>query len=139
MRDQTIIAVDARDVRFPLPQGTGTDAVHSGADYAFATTLLTTDAKNFGTGIVLTLGNGNQLVCRAIEILGQKLIGWDVEELMSKFGEISRQLADDPQLRWLGPHKGVVHFALASLTNACFDIWAMVKRPRRWGLRLVIT
>ena len=61
-----IIALETRDVRFPLPEGAGSDAVHSGSDYAFATTLLMTEAKKFGTGIVLTLGNGNQLVCRAL-------------------------------------------------------------------------
>ena len=81
MHDQRITAIETRDVRFPLLEGAGSDAIHSGSEYAFATTLITTEAKEFGTGIVLTLGNGNQLVCRAIEMLAQKLIGRDVEEL----------------------------------------------------------
>jgi L-fuconate dehydratase len=136
MNDERIIAVETRDVRFPLLEGAGSDAVHSGSEYAFATTLITTKARNFGTGIVLTLGNGNQLVCRAIEMLAQKIVGHGVEELMSNFGDISRQLADDPQLRWLGPHKGVVHLALASLTNACFDLWAKVRGVPLWRLLL---
>ncbi len=96
-----IIALETRDARFPLSEGAGSDAVHSGSDYAFATTLLVTQGRTFGTGIVLTLGNGNQLVCRAIEMLARQVIGRDVEELMSNFGQISRQLANDPQLRWL--------------------------------------
>src|SRR5438093_8422813 len=136
MHDQRITAVETRDVRLPLLEGAGSDAIHSGSEYAFATTLITTEARNFGTGIVLTLGNGNQLVCRAIEMLAQKLIGRDVEELMSNFGEYSRQLADDPQLRWLGPHKGVVHLALASLTNASFDLWAKMRGVPLWRLLL---
>ena len=57
------------------------------------------------------------------------LVGLEIEELMAHFGRMSRRLADDPSLRWLGPHKGVVHLALASITNACFDLWA--KEPRR--------
>src|SRR5229473_3122139 len=136
MHDERITAVETRDVRFPLLEGAGSDAVHSGSEYAFATTLITTEARNFGTGIVLTLGNGNQLVCRAIDMLAQKLIGCDVEELMSNFGDISRRLADDPQLRWLGPHKGVVHLALASLTNASFDLWAKLRGIPLWRLLL---
>jgi L-fuconate dehydratase len=136
MQDERITAVETRDVRFPLLDGAGSDAVHSGSEYAFATALITTEARKFGTGIVLTLGNGNQLVCNAIEMLAPKLIGRDVEELMSNFGYISRQLADDPQLRWLGPHKGVVHLALASITNACFDLWAKIRGVPLWRLLL---
>jgi L-fuconate dehydratase len=60
-------------------------------------------------------------------MLGTSLIGREIEELMADFGAVSRQLAQDPQLGWLGPHKGVVHLALASLTNACFDLWAKTR------------
>lgn len=55
---------------------------------------------------------------------------------MANFGEVSQQLAQDPQLRWLGPHKGVVHLALASLTNACFDLWAKARGLPLWRLLL---
>ncbi len=123
-------------MRFPLHAGAGSDAVHSGSEYAFATTLLSVDSGTFGTGIVLTLGNGNELVCQAIQLLGKRLVGHEVEELMSDFGTISRQMAEDPQLRWLGPHKGVVHLALASLTNACFDLWAKTRDVPLWRLLL---
>src|SRR5438270_2458799 len=139
MNDQRIISLESRDVRIPLPEGAGSDAVHSGSEYAFATTLISTEQTKFGTGIALTLGSGNQLVCRAIEMLGQRLVGFDVQELMANFGETSRQLADDPQLRWLGPHKGVVHPALASITNACFDLWAKVHGIPLWRLLLDLT
>jgi L-fuconate dehydratase len=136
MTQHRIISLETRDVRFPLEQGAGSDAVHSGAEYAFATTLLGSDEKIFGTGIVLTLGLGNQLVCEAIEWLGKELIGQEIEELMADFGVIAQKLAQHPQLRWLGPHKGVVHLALASLTNACFDLWAKSRRVPLWRLLL---
>jgi len=128
--------LQARDVRFPLEHGAGSDAVHSGAEYAFATTLLGSDKSHFGTGIVLTLGLGNQLVCEAIKFLGEELVGWDIEELMADFGRVAQKLAQHPQLRWLGPHKGVVHLALASLTNACFDLWAKTRGIPLWRLLL---
>jgi L-fuconate dehydratase len=136
MKEHQIISLETRDVRFPLHQGAGSDAVHSGSEYAFATTLLGTSGALYGTGIALTLGQGNQLVCEAMELLGQSLIGQGIEELMSDFGEVSRRLAQHPQLRWLGPQKGVVHLALASITNACFDLWAKTRGVPLWKLLL---
>jgi len=62
-----------------------------------------------------------------------------IEELMAEFGKVSRSLADNPSLRWLGPHKGVVHLALASLTNACFDLWAKARGVPLWKLLLDLT
>lgn len=136
MTHHKITSLETRDVRFPLEEGAGSDAVHSGAEYAFATTLLGSDEKIFGTGIVLTLGLGNELVCEAIEWLGEELIGREIEELMADFGTVAQKLAQHPQLRWLGPHKGVVHLALASLTNACFDLWAKSRGVPLWQLLL---
>jgi L-fuconate dehydratase len=136
MTEHRITSLETRDVRFPLEKGAGSDAVHSGAEYAFATTLLKSDEKLFGTGIVLTLGLGNQLVCEAIEWLGKELVGREIEELMAEFGAVAQKLAQHPQLRWLGPHKGVVHLALASLTNACFDLWAKSRGVPLWQLLL---
>ena len=136
MKSHKITSLETRDVRFPLEAGAGSDAVHSGAEYAFATTLLGCDEKIFGTGIVLTLGLGNELVCEAIEWLGEELVGREIEELMADFGTVAQKLAQHPQLRWLGPHKGVVHLALASLTNACFDLWAKSRGVPLWRLLL---
>jgi L-fuconate dehydratase len=56
MGQHRINSLEVRDVRFPQEHGAGSDAVHSGAEYVFATTLLGSEGKIFGTGIVLTLG-----------------------------------------------------------------------------------
>src|SRR5258706_1292827 len=136
MLDSAISSVSTRDARFPLPPGAGTDSVHTNSEYSFAVTLLTGRDGLQGTGIVLTLGEGNRLVCEAIELLARPLVGTAIEELMSDFGRVSRKLADDPSLRWLGPHKGVVHLALASITNACFDLWAKNRGVPLWKLLL---
>ena len=45
---------------------------------------------------------------------------------MANWGSVFHSLADHPTLRWLGPHCGVTHMALASITNACFDQWALL-------------
>lgn len=136
MRACHIQSLRSYDARFPLDEGAGSDAVHSESEYCFAMTLLESDRDVTGSGLVLTLGEGNRLVCDAIEMLGGTLAGMGIEELMADFGSFSRQLADHPQLRWLGPHKGVVHLALASITNACFDLWAKARGVPLWRLLL---
>lgn len=135
-KQHQIASIRACDLHFPLTHGDGTDALHSGSEYAFATTRLRSEHGLQGTGIVLTLGMGNKLVCDAIELLGEVLVGREIEELMSEFGAVSEKLAQHPQLRWLGPHKGVVHLALASITNACFDLWAKARGIPLWRLLL---
>jgi L-fuconate dehydratase len=136
VKPAVIVRVDAQDRRFPLEGGAGSDAVHTAAEYALAVTRLRTDGPLEGCGIALTLGRGNELVYGAIEQLGAALVKREIEELMAGFGAVSRRLADDPALRWLGPHKGVVHLALASLTNACFDLWAKSRGVPLWRLLL---
>src|SRR5258708_30280968 len=74
-----------------------------------------------------------------IEHVAATLAGWDSEELMAEFGTVSKRLADDPALRWLGPHKGAVHLALSSLVNACFDLWAKARGVPLWRLLLDLT
>ncbi|MBZ0296194.1 MAG: mandelate racemase [Anaerolineae bacterium] len=132
----TITGVTTRDARFALQPGEGVDAVHANPQYSYAVTLLQTDSGHSGTGIALTLGGGNDLVCSAIIALAQPLIGQEIEALMATFGRVFKQIADEPQYRWLGPHKGVVHLALASITNACFDLWAKVRGMPLWRLLL---
>lgn len=131
--------IAAFDLRYPLPPGAGSDAVHTNPEYSFAVTYLGTTGTGAGSGITLTLGEGNRLVCEAIELLASPLAGRDIEEVMSNFGVVSRQLANHPVLRWLGPHKGVIHLALASITNACFDLWAKCRGVPLWRLLLDLT
>jgi L-fuconate dehydratase len=135
MSGRFIEFIQTGDVRIPLPDGAGSDAVHSESEYGFAVTLLRS-GNLCGTGLVLTMGAGTEIVCRTIELLAQTLAGTEIEALMAEFGAASRKLADHPQLRWLGPHKGVVHLALASITNACFDLWAKSRGVPLWRLLL---
>lgn len=139
MKSTVITRIDAVDRRFALHGGAGSDAVHTSGEYAFAVTRLHTGCGLTGSGITLTLGNGNRIVCDIVEQLAATLAGREIEELMAEFGVVSRRLADDPALRWLGPHKGAVHLALASLTNACFDLWAKARGVPLWRLLLDLT
>src|ERR1700751_6168801 len=136
MTDCTIQSISIYDARFALPPGAGTDSIHATSEYCLAMTLLSTQNRQRGSGFVLTLGDGNTLVCKDIEMLAKPLQGMSIEAVMADFGNISRKIADHSALRWLGPHKGVVQLALASITNACFDLWAKSRGVPLWKLLL---
>lgn len=132
----TIQQVRTRDARFALAAGEGADSVHADPQYSYAVTELVTNASQVGIGLAFTLGTGNDLVCKVAEKLAEVLVGREIEELMAQFGVVYAQMLDHPQLRWLGPHKGVVHLALSSVTNACFDLWAKSRGVPLWRLLL---
>ena len=135
MGEHFIESIETRDVRIPLPAGAGSDSIHTESEYGFAVTLLRSGGIS-GTGLVLTMGAGTEIVCQTIQLLAGSLPKTGIGELMSQYGSVSRKLADHPQLRWLGPHKGVVHLALASITNAAFDLWAKSRGVPLWRLLL---
>lgn len=136
MSTTMITEIRTRDARFPLKLGEGVDAVHTACDYSYAVTELHTDQGIQGIGLAFTLGAGNDLVCQAIDFIAKNLKGQEIETLMADFGNWSQKIAEHPQFRWLGPHKGVVHLALASITNACFDLWAKSREVPLWQLLL---
>jgi len=127
------------DVRYPLGNGAGSDAIHRDPVYSYAVTRLQDDSGITGTGLAFTLGEGNDMVCKAARFYAEKLKGRDIEELMADFGNIFNSLSNEQQFRWLGPHKGVVHLGLASVTNACFDLWAKRRGVPLWKLLISLT
>src|ERR1700730_877944 len=126
--------INVIDKRFPLHNGAGSDAIHKNPVYSYAVTQLIDENGLTGTGLAFTLGEGNDLVCRAASFYAQQLKGRDIEEVMHDFGAIFRELSNEQQFRWLGPHKGVVHLGLASVTNACYDLWAKKRGLPLWKL-----
>ena len=113
-----ITKISTLDARFPLTDGAGSDAIHDVNVYSYPVTQLHSDKGFTGIGIALTLGGGNDLLCKLIETLAQPLLNQDIEDVMADFGTLLKKIADSPQYRWLGPHKGMVHLAL-SLYHQC--------------------
>ena len=122
------------DARYPMGSGAGSDAIHRDPVYSYAVTQLHDDSGHTGSGFAFTLGEGNDLVCKAAQFYAEQLKGKDIEELMADFGNIFNRLSNEQQFRWLGPHKGVVHLGLASVTNACYDLWAKKRGVPLWKL-----
>ncbi len=127
------------DRRFPLGAGAGSDAIHRDPVYSYAVCKLVDDSGLVGTGFAFTVGEGNDLVCKAAAFYAETLKGKDIEELMANFGSHLHALSNEQQFRWLGPHKGVVHLGLAAVTNACYDLWAKKRGVPLWKLLISLS
>jgi L-fuconate dehydratase len=127
-----IESVTVHDVRFPTAAaGDGSDAINRG-DYSAAYVELHTDGPHVGAGFTFTNGRGNEVVCAAVRALAYHVTGVDLSELTG-LGFV-RSLTADPQLRWLGPEKGVIHLATAALVNAVWDLRAKEAGRPLWRL-----
>jgi L-fuconate dehydratase len=129
-----IVSFDTADVRFPTSALLdGSDAMNPDPDYSAAYLRVATDADDGleGHGFVFTIGRGNDVEVAAILALRDRMMGRDVEELLSNLGGLWRELVYDSQFRWLGPEKGVMHMAIGAVVNALWDL-----RAKRAGLPL---
>ncbi|MTE22283.1 fuconate dehydratase [Streptomyces sp. TRM43335] len=125
------------DIRFPTSEeSTGSDAMNPDPDYSAAYLVLSTDAGDGaeGHGFAFTIGRGNDVQVAAIEALRDHVLGRPVEELCADPGTLARALADDSQLRWLGPEKGVMHMAVGAVLNAVWDLAAKRAGKPLWKL-----
>ncbi len=131
-----IVSLQAIDLRFPTSQFLdGSDAMNPDPDYSAAYVILKTDTPGLsGFGLTFTIGRGNDIVCKAVEVIGQKLIGTRLEDLTANMHETWRMMAGDSQIRWLGPEKGVVHLAVSALINAVWDLYARREGKPLWQL-----
>jgi hypothetical protein len=78
-----IARVETIDVRF-LTSDTlgGSDAMNPDPDYSAAYVILHTDTPDLaGHGFTFTIGRGNDVVVRAVEVLAEKLEGLPVGDL----------------------------------------------------------
>jgi L-fuconate dehydratase len=120
-----ITEVKTYDFRFPTSDTlSGSDAMNKDPDYSSAYVVVSTDADDglSGNGFVFTIGRGNDVVCRAIDSMGQVLIGRNVEELLGNMRLAWDLFVHDSQLRWLGPEKGVEHMAIGAVLSALWDL-----------------
>ena len=137
MSGATIIAVEARDVRFPTSRWLdGSDAMHTDPDYSAAYVILRTDRDDGidGHGLTFTSGRGTEVCVAAIHALEPLLVGESLDRIRADMSGFWRRLVSDSQLRWLGPEKGVIHLATAAVVNAVWDLWAKLEGKPLWKL-----
>jgi L-fuconate dehydratase len=130
-----ITDLEVLDLRFPTSRThAGSDAIHSDPDYSAAYVIIRTDTGLDGHGLTFTIGRGNEVCALAIEAFRAHVIGQRLADITHDFGGFWRRLAEDSQLRWLGPEKGVIHLALAAVVNAVWDLYAKAERKPVWKL-----
>jgi L-fuconate dehydratase len=132
-----ITGVEAIDVRFPTSLSLdGSDAMHTAPDYSAAYVVLRTDHPDGleGHGLTFTSGRGNELCVAAVEALAPLVRGLTMESITSDMRGFWRSLTSEPQLRWVGPEKGVIHLATAAVVNAVWDLWAKMGGKPLWKL-----
>lgn len=49
-------------------------------------------------------------------------------------GKLWSYMVADPQLRWIGPEKGVIHIATGAVNNAVWDLYAKARGKPLWKL-----
>ena len=124
------------DVRFPTSKMLdGSDAMNQDPDYSGAyLRIRTDDSQLYGDSLVFTIGRGNDVQMKAIEMLSPIVVGLDIDDAFNRIGEIARKLSGDSQIRWLGPDYGVFHMAAGAVLNALWDLFAKAKRVPLWKL-----
>jgi L-fuconate dehydratase len=133
----TITRVIARDVRFPTSRELhGSDALNVDPDYSAAHVVLETDAPGdlSGHGLAFTTGRGTEVVVAAVRAYAPLVEGRTLESIVADLRGFWRSLALESQIRWLGPEKGVIHMALASIVNAVWDLYAKMEGKPLWKL-----
>jgi L-fuconate dehydratase len=130
-----ITGVETIDVRFPTSRELdGSDAMNPAPDYSAAYVVLRADDPDVpdGHGFTFTIGRGNELAVEAAHIVGERVRGMSVAEVIGDLGGFWRHVTGDSQLRWLGPDKGAIHLGTAAVVNAVWDMAAKLAGKPLW-------
>ena len=134
-----ITGLRARDIRFPTSREMdGSDALNLG-DYSATYVTLETDGTLRGHGLTFTNGRGNEIGVASAKALAPLVVGRTLEEITADLRGFYRRLTQDPQLRWIGPEKGIVHMATGAVVNAVWDLWARREGKSVWKLLVDLT
>ncbi len=134
-----ITRLTARDIRFPTSrEKDGSDALNLG-DYSAVYVTLETDSAHAGYGLTFTNGHGTEIGVACAKALARLVVGRELGEITADFAGYYRTLTQDPQLRWIGPEKGIVHMTTGAVVNALWDLWARRERKPVWKLLADLT
>ena len=130
-----ITGFETFDARFPTSKMLdGSDAMNQDPDYSGAYLRINTDLGLHGDSLIFTIGRGNEVQIKALDILAEKVVGLDTADALENIGDIARQLSGDSQLRWLGPDYGVFHMGAGGVLNALWDLFAKERKVPLWKL-----
>ena len=124
------------DLRFPTSRDAhGSDAINRLPDYSNPYLTLHTSSGVVAHGASFTLGRGNELVCQAIQTIGDDVLhGLSLQEVLDDWVGFHRKIEHAAQIRWCGPSSGVIHMACVALSNAIVDLWCRVEGKPFWKI-----
>jgi len=109
--------------------------MHTDPDYSCVYIVMSTsDSTLKGYGLTFTCGKGTEVVLQAALAFRPFVINHTLSAIVSDFGKFWHDLANQSQLRWIGPECGASHLAMAAIINAIWDIWARVEKKPLWKL-----
>ncbi len=134
-----ITNLGARDIRFPTSrEQDGSDALNLG-DYSAVYVTLETDGPHAGYGLTFTNGHGTEIGVAAANAFRRLVVGRELDLITADFRGFYHLLTQDPQLRWIGPERGLVHMSLGAVVNAVWDLWARREGKPVWKLLADLT
>jgi L-fuconate dehydratase len=95
---------------------------------------VTTDQGLEGNGLTFTNGRGNELGVASVRAIAPLVEGLAFEAISASMRSFYHSLAQDAQLRWIGPEKGIFHMATGAVINALWDLWAKREKKPLWKL-----
>lgn len=132
--------LEVEDLRWPTSLGAhGSDAMHTDPDYSCVYVTIKTNYDYYGNGLTFTCGRGTDVIVLAVEALKFLVEGQNLKDIVNNFANFWRKLTSESQLRWIGPEKGVIHLAVASIINAIWDLWAKIENKPVWRLLVDLT
>lgn len=122
----TDILIEARkwrfvDLRINIPAASfGSDAINPHTQYSNPIAVME-NAGVLAMGASFTLGAGNEMVCKAAELILDELNGLTVGELIFSDRGFYETLTNPLQLRWLSPNAGLPLMAAGLVVNTLID------------------
>eukprot|EP01133_Synstelium_polycarpum_P012842 gene12842-15077_t len=87
-----------------------------------------------GVGLTFTLGKGTEVVVQCVLAQKDLVVGKSLADIFNDFAAFYRLLTSEPQLRWIGPEKGVIHLATAAILNGIWDLYAKFQEKPLWRI-----
>jgi L-galactonate dehydratase len=132
--DTTITGFAVRDLRWPTSlENIGSDPMNLSGENAFGYLQFRTDSGLVGTGWSFSNGQGNDVLCVAIESLAPRYVGRKLSSLTANMAETQRNVVSG-QIRFMSPERGVLQLAACAILNAIWDLWAKTEGKPLWRL-----
>ncbi|KAJ5611475.1 L-galactonate dehydratase [Penicillium herquei] len=130
----TITSFTVRDLRWPTSlENIGSDPMNLAGENSFGYLQYETNVGLVGTGWSFANGQGNDVLCTAINSLAPRLVNRSLASITENMGLTQRKLQSG-QIRFMSPERGVLQLATCAVLNAVWDLWAKAESKPLWRL-----